>query len=107
MMSLTELLGKAREMQARMAEMQENLAVIDVDGMAGNGLVRCTLTGKGVMKALHIDESLLKNSEREILEDLIITAQNDAKQKLDARLSDEMNKLTSSLGLPPGLNLPF
>ena len=106
-MSLTDLLGKAREMQARMAAMRESLALVDVEGVAGNGLVRCTLTGKGVMKALHIDESLLKNSEREILEDLIITAQNDAKQKLDVRLADEMNKLTLSLGLPPGLNLPF
>ncbi len=106
-MSLTDLLGKAREMQARMAAMRENLALVDVEGVTGNGLVRCTLTGKGVMKALHIDESLLKNSEREILEDLIITAQNDAKQKLDARMADEMDKLTLSLGLPPGLNLPF
>jgi DNA-binding YbaB/EbfC family protein len=107
MKGLTDLMGKAREMQARMQEMQEKLAMLEVEGMSGGGLVRCTLSGKGLMTALHIDGNLLTPTEGEVLEDLVIAAQNDAKGKLEARAAEEMRRLGAELGLPPGFNLPF
>jgi len=104
-MDMDEILQRAREAQAKALEMQREMAAIEVEGHAGGGLVHVTMNGKNEVKCLAIDPSLMKESEREILEDLIVAAHADAKAKLDARLAEEMAKMASSLGLPPGFGI--
>jgi nucleoid-associated protein EbfC len=101
-MDMDEILRRAREAQAKALDMQRAMAAIEIEGTAGGGLVRVTMTGKNELKKVSIDPSLLKESEREILEDLVVAAHADAKTKLDARLAEEMAKMAGSLGLPPG-----
>jgi len=101
------LMKKAGEMQAKMQEMQEEAANAEVSGTAGGGLVSLTMNGKGEMRALSIDPSLLNADEGEILEDLIIAAHNDAKGKSEALMQEKMQRLTAGLPLPPGMKLPF
>lgn len=98
---------KAGEMQAKMQEMQEEAANAEVEGTAGGGLVTVTLSGKGELKGVKIDPSLLKEDEGEILEDLLIAAHNDAKGKSEAVMQEKMQTLTAGLPLPPGMKLPF
>jgi DNA-binding YbaB/EbfC family protein len=93
------------EMQARMQKMQEELAGLEIEGQAGAGLVKVTLTGKGEMKEISIDPSLMKPDEAEILEDLVVAATQDAKAKLDRQLQTKMQEMTGGLALPPGLKL--
>ncbi|MFC5387646.1 YbaB/EbfC family nucleoid-associated protein [Aquamicrobium segne] len=107
MKDLLGLMGKAKEMQAKMQAMQEEIALIDATGQSGGGLVRVTLSGKSDMKALHIDPSLLKPDEAEILEDLILAAHNDAKAKVEQIMQEKTSALTAGLPLPPGMKLPF
>jgi DNA-binding YbaB/EbfC family protein len=101
-MDMDEILRRAREAQAKALEMQRAMAAIEIEGSAGGGLLRVTMTGKNELKRVSIDPSLLKESEREILEDLLVAAHADAKTKLEARLAEEMAKMAGSLGLPPG-----
>jgi nucleoid-associated protein EbfC len=101
-MDMDEILRRAREAQAKALEMQRAMAAIEIEGTAGGGLVRVTMTGKNELKRVSIDPSLLKQSEREMVEDLVVAAHADAKMKLDARLAEEMAKMAGSLGLPPG-----
>lgn len=107
MKNLNDLMKQAQAMQARMAEMQAKLDELEVEGQAGAGLVKVTLSGKGGLKRAAIDPSLLAPGEKEIVEDLLIAAHADAKAKLEHRLQDEMSKVTGGLPLPPGLKLPF
>jgi DNA-binding YbaB/EbfC family protein len=90
-----------------MADMQARLETLTVTGQSGAGLVRVTLSGKGVMKGLEVDPSLLKPEEKEILEDLVIAAHTDAKSRMDQLVADEMKQVTGGLPLPPGFQLPF
>jgi DNA-binding YbaB/EbfC family protein len=90
-----------------MQRLQEEVAAIEVEGAAGGGLVRVTMTGKSDMKRLRIDPSLLKPEEAEIVEDLIVAAVNDARAKAEAVLAERMRGLTGGLQLPPGMKLPF
>ena len=90
-----------------MTEAQDKLNEIEVEGTSGGGLIKITATAKGVFKRISIDESLLKTDEKEILEDLIIAAINDAKQKGETVAQEEMKSLTGGLPLPPGMKLPF
>jgi DNA-binding YbaB/EbfC family protein len=106
-MDIMGMMKKAEELKSKMAEMQDNLAGMEVDGAAGAGLVKVTLTGKGEMKRLSIDPSLFKEDQVEILEDLIITAHNEAKTKAEAEMNRRMADLTAGLPLPPGMKLPF
>jgi DNA-binding YbaB/EbfC family protein len=85
--------------------MQEELAGMEIDGQSGGGLVKVTLTGKGDVKKVSIDPSLIKADEAEILEDLIVAAAGDAKGKLDATLQTKMQEMAGGLPLPPGLKL--
>ena len=101
------MLKEAQKLQARMAEMQEQLAETEMTGTAGGGMVTVTLNGKGEMRKIKIDPSLADPDEMEILEDLIVAATNDAKAKIEAHLQGEMGKLTGGLPLPPGFKLPF
>jgi DNA-binding YbaB/EbfC family protein len=98
---------QAGQMQAKMQEMQAELDNIDVEGMAGGGLVTVKLSAKGDMKGVKIDGSLLKPDEAEILEDLLVTAHADARRKADAVMQEKMQSMTGGLKLPPGLKLPF
>jgi len=107
MKNLGQMLKQAQQMQAKMGEMQERLAETTVEGVAGAGMVKVTLNGKGEMRGIKIDPSLLNGEEAEILEDLVIAAHNDAKVKAEARMAEEMKELTGGLQLPPGFNLPF
>lgn len=107
MKDLLGLMGKAKEMQAKMQAMQEDIATLEVSGQAGGGMVSVTLTGKFEMKALKIDPSLFKEDEVEILEDLILAAHNDAKAKVETAIKEKTADLTAGLPLPPGFKLPF
>lgn len=107
MKNLGNLMKQAQEMQAKMAEMQDRLAELTVEGAAGGGMVTITLSGKSEMKGIRIDPALLNGEEAEILEDLIVAAHADAKSKAEQRTADEMKELTGGLNLPPGFNMPF
>jgi DNA-binding YbaB/EbfC family protein len=105
MKNLMDVMKQVGEMQARMQKMQEELGALQIEGQAGAGLVRITLSGKGDVKKVHIDPSLMKPEEAEILEDLLLAAAQDAKGKLDAQLQARMQAMTGGLPLPPGLKL--
>jgi DNA-binding YbaB/EbfC family protein len=92
-------------MQARMQQMQEELAEAEIEGQSGAGLVRVTLNGKGDMKKISIDPSLMKPSEAEILEDLVLAANQDARAKVESQMAAKMAEITGGLPLPPGLKL--
>jgi nucleoid-associated protein EbfC len=99
------LMKQAAELKSKMEAMQAELDRVEVDGSAGGGLVTVKLSGKGEVKAAHIDESLLKPDQREIIEDLIVAAHADARRRLETVLQDKMQALTGGLPLPPGLKL--
>ncbi len=107
MKDLLGLMGKAKEMQAKLQAMQEEVALIEATGQSGGGMVIVTLSGKSEMKSVKIDPSLLKEGEGEILEDLIVAAHNDAKAKVEATMQEKTKALTAGLPLPPGMKLPF
>ncbi|HBM87882.1 MAG: YbaB/EbfC family nucleoid-associated protein [Parvibaculaceae bacterium] len=104
MKNLTDMMKQARELQSKLAETQAELENAEVEGASGAGLVRVTLSGKGTMKRLHVDPSLMKPDEAEILEDLIVAAFNDGKAKAEALVAERMKELTGGLPLPPGMN---
>lgn len=106
-MDIGEMMKQAQGLQARMQEIQEKIAALEVEGAAGGGMVKIVLNGKGYAKAVAIEPALMKEDEREVLEDLIAAAINDAKAKLETRAADEMKALTAGLPLPPGMKLPF
>jgi hypothetical protein len=107
MKNLGQMLKQAQELQSKMGEMQAKLAGLEVEGAAGAGMVSVALNGKGEMRRLKVEPSLLKPEEAEVMEDLIVAAHNDAKAKLEQKLAEEMGKLTGGLSLPPGFKLPF
>jgi DNA-binding YbaB/EbfC family protein len=107
MKNLGQMMKQVQEMQGRMQSMQDELASIEVTGSSGAGMVTVIMTGKGVMRSLTIDPSLVDPSDTEVLEDLIVAASNDARSKADELMQTEMKKLTGGLPLPPGLTLPF
>jgi len=107
MKNLGEMMKQVQAMQSRMAEVQAKLEQATVTGQSGAGLVKLTMSGKGAMTRLDIDPSLLKPEEKDILEDLIVAAHTDAKNKSEAMMVEEMKSLTGGLPLPPGMKLPF
>lgn len=106
-MNLQKMLKQAQEMQERLAEAQARLETEETEGSSGGGMVVVRLNGKGHMVKLTLDPKLMDPAEKEMLEDLIVAAFNDAKQKVETRFSDEMGKMASGLGLPPGFKMPF
>jgi len=109
-MAMGDLMGmmkQAKELQARMEAMQQEVAAMEVDGSSGGGLVKVTMNGKGEMRKISIDPSLMKPEEAEIVEDLVVTACNDARAKAEAALAEKMRAMTGGLQLPPGMKLPF
>jgi nucleoid-associated protein EbfC len=107
MKNLGGLMKQAQQMQERMQEMQAKLEAMTVTGEAGAGLLRVTLNGKGEMKGVKIDPKLADPADMEMLEDLILAAHRDAKDKIDALTAAEMQKVTGGMQLPPGMKLPF
>ena len=107
MKNLGQMLKQAQEMQAKMAELQERLDAEEITGTSGGGMVSVTLTGKGAARRVTVDPKLMEASEREVLEDLIVAAFNDARAKVDAHVAEAMSQLTGGLSLPPGFKLPF
>jgi nucleoid-associated protein EbfC len=99
------LMKQAQAVQAKMQEMQAEMERLEVEGQAGGGLVRVTLSAKGQMKALALDGSLLKADEKEILEDLIVAAHEDARKKAERLMEEKMKAVTAGLPLPPGMKL--
>lgn len=107
MKNLGNLMKQAQQMQAKMAEMQGKLELMEVSGASGGGMVQVLINGKGEMRKLKIDPSLVDPNDVEVLEDLIVAAFNDAKAKVEATMQDEMQKMTGGLNLPAGFKLPF
>jgi nucleoid-associated protein EbfC len=107
MKDIMGMMKKAQELQSKMASMQENLGNLLVEGKAGGGLVTVSLSGKGDLKGIKIDPSLLKPDDAEILEDLIVAAHNDAKAKAEMETAAKMQEMTAGLPLPPGMKFPF
>lgn len=107
MKDLMGMMKKAQELQSKMAEFQQNLGSLVVEGRSGGGLVTVTLNGKGDLKGLKIDPSLFKEDDVEILEDLLVAAHADAKARAEAEASAKMQEMTAGLELPPGMKLPF
>jgi len=107
MKNLSQMMKQAQQMQERMAELQARLDQVEVAGQSGGGMVQVTLTGKGELRKLKIDKSLVDPAETEVLEDLIVAAFNDAKARVESHVAEEMGKLTGGLKLPPGMKLPF
>ena len=99
------MMKQAAQLQSKMKAMQDELDHVEVEGMSGGGLVTVRMTAKTEVKAVKIDPSLMKADEREILEDLLVTAMGDARRKAEAAMQDKMQALTGGMGLPPGLGL--
>jgi DNA-binding YbaB/EbfC family protein len=102
-----EIMKMAQNAQAELMKTQEGLDKIEVEGVSGGGLVRIRASAKGRIIAVELDESLLAPSEKQMVEDLIAAAINDARSKADQAAQGEMSKMTSGLQLPPGFKLPF
>ncbi|MEZ5845899.1 MAG: YbaB/EbfC family nucleoid-associated protein [Geminicoccaceae bacterium] len=107
MKNLTGMLKQAQKMQQQMQEMQTRLDGMEVEGEAGAGMLRVTLNGKGEMRRVKIDPQLVDPNDIETLEDLIVAATNNAKQRVEEHMQSEMSKMTGGLQLPPGMKLPF
>ena len=106
MADFTDLITQAKKMQEKMQQTQEALKKIEVEGISGGNAIRVILNGDGALKKISLDENLLKES-KEIVEDLIVAAHNDAKSKLKKKTSEEISKVTGGVSLPPGFKLPF
>lgn len=106
-MDLMKMMKQAKELQEKMSTLQEEVADFEVEGSSGGGLVRLTLSGKGIMSKLTIDQTLFNEDEKEILEDLIVAAYNDAKSKSETLLQEKTQEALSGLNLPEGVKLPI
>ena len=107
MKNLDEIMAMAQNVQAELEKAQANLDTIEVEGQSGGGLVKVRASAKGRIIGLAIDDSLMQPGEKQMLEDLVVAAFNDARAKADQAAGVEMQKITSGLPLPPGFKLPF
>ena len=107
MVNIGNMMKQAQQVQKKMTEVQEKLNSIEVEGVSGGGMVKVISTAKGEVKRISIDNSLMKQEEKEITEDLIVAAINDAKQKGETAAQEEMKSITGGISLPPGMKLPF
>jgi len=104
-MNIQKMLKQAQEMQAKLGQAQANLEVMEFEGQAASGAVKVTITGKGHLLKVNLDPSVM--DDKEMLEDLIVVAHRDAKEKMDSAVADTMGNVTSGMQLPPGMKLPF
>lgn len=107
MKDLMGLMKQAKQMQEKMETMQSEMAELSAEGTAGAGMVTVTMSGEGKMTGVSIDPSMFKEDDVEILEDLIVTAHNDARQKVEEVKAEKTAELTSGLPIPPGMKMPF
>lgn len=107
MRDIMGMMQKAKELQDKMGQVQEDLQNITVDGASGAGLVSVTLSGKGDLRGIKIDPSLITDGDVEIIEDLIVAAHADARAKSEAMAAEKMQEVTAGMPLPPGMKLPF
>ena len=107
MVNIENMMKQAQQLQKKMAEIQEKLNSIEVEGTSGGGMIKVISTAKGEIKRISIDDSLMKQGEKEIAEDLIVAAINNAKQKGEAAAQKEMKNVTGGIPMPPGMKLPF
>ena len=107
MVNIGNMMKQAQEMQKKIAEVQEKLESIEVEGVSGGGMVKVISSAKGSIKSISLDPSLMNEKERDITEDLIVAAINDAKKKAEEATQEEMKNVTGGLSLPPGMKLPF
>ncbi|MEM6912347.1 MAG: YbaB/EbfC family nucleoid-associated protein [Pseudomonadota bacterium] len=107
MMDFQDMMKQAAGLQQKMQEAQDSLAALEAEGVAGGGLVRVVINGKGYSRKVSIDPSLFSEEDKEVLEDLITAAINDAKAKLETETAAKMKEMTAGLPLPPGMKLPF
>tara|TARA_B100000035_G_C20912160_1_gene514499 strand:+ start:613 stop:915 length:303 start_codon:yes stop_codon:yes gene_type:complete len=98
---------QAQELQKKMAEAQKKVESLEAEGTSGGGLIKIIIDGKNNVRSVKIDESLISKEDIEILEDLILAAFNDGKEKIQKKISDEMSSITGGLQLPPGFKMPF
>ncbi len=103
MKNFSDMMKQAQMLQQRFQEAQDKVGLVEAEGQSGGGMVKVTLNGKGLAKAVRIDPSLADPKDVGMLEDLLLAAINDARTKVDARVSEEMAKVTGGLPLPPGL----
>ena len=107
MKNIQNMMKQAQQLQTKMADMQAKLAEVEMTGEAGAGMVSVTLNGKGEMRRVKIDKSLVDPEDIETLEDLLVAATNNAKQRVEEHVAGEMSKVAGGLPLPPGMKLPF
>ena len=105
MVDILGLMKQASELKTKMEAMQVELDRIEVEGTAGGGLLTIKMSGKGEVRSAHVDDSLLKSDQKDIIQDLLVAAHSDARRKLEALLQQRMQALTGGLPLPPGLKL--
>ena len=105
MRDMMGLMKQAQDMQKKMADMQAQLETLEFEGSAGGGLVKVVMTAKNVLKSVKIDPSLMVQGEEEILEDLVISASNDARNKAERAVQERMAEVTRGLPIPPGMKL--
>ena len=101
------MLKQAQELQKKMADAQKKVEELEAEGTSGGGLIKVRINGKNIITSINIDDSLISNDEKEILEDLIMAALNDARENIQKKIAEEMSSLTGGLKLPPGMKLPF
>ncbi len=107
MMNIQKMMQQAQQVQQKLAEMQEKLRDIEVEGESGGGLVKVTMTCSGVVRGIHIEPNLINPEDKETLEDLIIAAINNAGEARDARTQEETKSMMKAMGLPADAQLPF
>ena len=107
MTDFNNMLKQAQELQKKMADAQKKVEELEAEGTSGGGLVKVKINGKNITTSISIDDSLISKDEKEILEDLIVAALNDARENVKKKISEEMSSLTGGLKLPPGMKLPF
>jgi|TARA_B110000014_G_C19986986_1_gene511121 nucleoid-associated protein EbfC len=106
MADFTDLIAQAKKMQEKMKEAQDALKKIEVEGVSGGDAVKVIMNGDGELKKINFSDALLKET-KEVIEDLIVAAHNDAKNNLKKKTSEEISKVTGGISLPPGFKLPF
>lgn len=107
MKDISQIMRQAQQMQAKITEAQKKIEALEVEGSAGGGMVKMKITGKNALVSIGIDPSLMVADEREILEDLIKAAHDDARRKLEDKQNEEMKGLSGGMGLLPGFKMPF
>ncbi len=107
MNNMSQIMKQAKAMQDKMSEIQKKIEETEIEGTSGGGAVKVLMNGKHELKKIKLDPSLLNPDESEVLEDLIIAAVNDVNKKIEENMSNQLGSISSGMGLPPGMKLPF